>query len=174
MDISIQTRRAVYRWWKILGAIMLLSAIGGCLGKDNKLDSEVPFQNANEDNYSILEKNASGINESKSNQVRLGISRSRDFNKTGQLNITLNITNPRLNETLNVIFKPEFGTEGNYRTNITNITGSTWSKKFSLQLMKNTTYVRMLIQISQNNRTAKTADCNIPVLDPRRTACKIT
>ncbi len=173
MNISIQTRRAVYRWWKILGAIMLLSAIGGCLGKDNKLDTEVPFQNTYEDN-STLEKNASGINESKSNQVQLGISRSRDFNKTGQLNVTLNITNPRLNETINVLFKPEFGAEGKYRANITNITSRTWSKKFSLQLMKNTTYVRMLIQISQNNRTAKTADCNVPVLDPRRTACKIT
>ncbi len=174
MDISIQARRAVYKWWRILGAIMLLSAIGGCLGKDNDIDFEVPFQNAYEDNYSILEKNASKINESKSNQVHLGISRSREFNKTGQLNVTLNITNPRLNETINVIFKPEFGTEGKYRTNITNISSSTWSKKFSLQLMKNTTYVRMIIQILQNNKTAKTADCNIPVLDTRRTACKIT
>jgi len=174
VDISIQARKAVCRWWRILGAIILLSAIGGCLGKDNELDSEVPFQIADEDNYSTLEKNASKINESKSNQVQLGISRSRDFNKTGQLNVTLNITNPRLNETINVIFKPEFGAEGKYRTNITNITGSTWSKKFSLQLMKNTSYVRMIIQILQNNKTAKTADCNIPVLDTRRTACKIT
>ena len=174
MNISIHARNAVCMWWKILGAIMLLSAIGGCLGKDNELDSEVPVQNADVDNYSALENSASKINESKSNQVQLGISRSRDFNKTGQLNVTLNITNPRLNETINVIFKPEFGAEGKYRTNITNITGSTWSKKFSLQLMKNTSYVRMIIQILQNNKTAKTADCNIPVLDTRRTACKIT
>ncbi len=174
VNISIQARRAVYKWWRILGAIMLLSAIGGCLGKDNKLDSEVLFQNTNADNYSALEKNVSKVNDSKSNQVRLGISRSVEFNKTGQLNVTLNITNPRLNETVNVIFKPEFGTEGKYRTIVTNINGSTWSKKFSLQLMKNTSYVQMLIQILQNNRTARTADCNIQVLDIRRTACKIT
>lgn len=174
MDIPIQARRTVYSWLCILGAIILLSAIGGCLEKINKLNLEVPVQNADEDNYPALEKNVPKINESKSNQVHLGISRSREFNKTGQLNVTLNITNPRLNETVNVIFKPEFGTEGKYRTIITNIKGSTWSKKFSLQLMKNTSYVRMLIQILQNNKTAKTADCSILVLDMGRTACKIT
>jgi len=44
LDTSIQAGRSGYRFWKILSAIMLLSAIGGCIGRDSKLETEVPIQ----------------------------------------------------------------------------------------------------------------------------------
>ncbi len=152
---------------------MVISAVGGCIGKESRLDPELPDQNITVQNNVTME-NEYRINESKSNQVRLRISHSKEFNKTRQFNVTLNITNPKLNETVIVVFKPEFGSEGRYQTNVTKIFNSMWSQKFSLQVTRNTSYTRMLIQILENNKGAKTADCKIHVLEIKKTACKVT
>ncbi len=98
----------ISRTWKILGVLILMLTLGGCIGKEN-----VPAQNGG--NNLSFQKNVSNLNESKENRINLGIVKAKNFSTTRILSLNLNITNPRPNETALMIFRPESGVEGRSR-----------------------------------------------------------
>ncbi|MCZ7398167.1 MAG: hypothetical protein O8C62_00535 [Candidatus Methanoperedens sp.] len=158
------------RPWRVLGILILISVFGGCIGKESQPSEELPTRAVGDDNltYNLtLAQNyntsepISNISELSSNQVSL-IVRSDEVNKSGKLPITLKITNPVLNETVLTAIVPEFAPEWYNQVNITT-SNSTWNRTFNINLMQlgNSSYLLMLVQISQNNTVVKRGAWNI-------------
>jgi len=160
---------SIFNAWIILGLLILIPMISGCIGRDKgPVDSS--GQNASEENLN----NHSNINESKPNLIRLRISDSKDFNATGKLNLTINITNPIINETVFATFVPEVGSGVKYRVNLTHAPDKYWTQKFAMEMSKNNTYFQVLIDIAQNNNTIKKSECKIQIYDLNTSKCKVT
>lgn len=150
---------------RILGILILLSALGGCISRENKPGAELPVQDAGSGNLmqmqSALTQNISAnSSELKSNQIRL-ILRPKELNRTGRLPVTLQIVNPKLNETVITVFKPASGAEWYNQTSITHIANNNWTKNFSITPRGNTSYVQVFVQISENNTVVKKGSWNI-------------
>ena len=154
----------ISRFWKILGILVLISALGGCVGREIGLGSGFSTQNADGDNVTLsqnAQQNVStGVNESKPNQVRL-ILRPSELNRSGKLPVTLKITNPKLNETVVTLFRPQFGQEWYNQTNITYVTNRSWTQSFSIKPKGNISYVQVFVQISADGTVVKKAAFNI-------------
>ncbi len=164
--------------WRILGILILIAALGGCVGKNDKAGVQLPVQNASGENASgekvTLEQDSpaqdvsvsiSGqqinTSDSQSNQLRL-ILRSKELNKSGKIPLTLQLMNPRLNETVITVFMPEFGKEWYNQTNITRITNNNWTQNYSMKLVRNNiSFVRMYVQVLENNMVVQRAAWNI-------------
>ncbi len=145
--------------WKILGMIVIISTLYGCIGKENTPDSDNPVQSIRDDNLSLEQNNA--INSSvQTNKIRL-ILRPKELNRTGKLPITLIVMNPRLNETVLTIFKPEVGQEWYNQTNITYIVNNNWTQNFTVKPTTNISYIKMFVQISENNTVVRKTGWNI-------------
>jgi len=165
---------------RILAILILVLASGGCtdlegkpgneltdknLKDGNLTDRNLPDQNIS-DNNMALALASSSISEPEidranlSNQILL-ILRNKEFNRTGSLPITLKIINPRLNETVLTVFKPDLGQEWYNQTSITYIADGNWTQNFSLMPKGNVSYVRMLVQVSENDTVVKRAVWNI-------------
>ncbi len=159
------------RLWRILGILMLISILGGCIGKENKPNAELTAQEDNgggltlvqgapDQNESVSISESKNISKLKPNSIRL-ILRPKELNRTGRLPVMLQITNPRLNETVTTVFKPGSGKEWYNQTNITYISNSNWTQNFSIKPNKNTSYVHMFVQISDNGTVVKKAAWNL-------------
>ncbi len=157
-------------WW-ILGILILIAALGGCIGKDDKA-GVLPVQNTSGEKVTLGQDsptqgasvNISGqqINNSdpQSNQLRL-ILRSKGLNKSSNIPVTLQLMNPRLNETVITVFKPQSGQEWYNQTNITHIANNNWTQSYSIKRVGNISYVRMYVQVSENNEVVRRAAWNI-------------
>ena len=139
--------------WRILGILMLLSAAAGCIGREDKLNTELPTQNTTEVAKDVPD-------ESKPNQIYITL-RPSELNRSGRLPVLLRITNPRLNETVLTVFKPQYGLEWHNQTNVTYINNSNWTRQFSIRPQANISYIKMFVQISENKTVVKKAAWNI-------------
>ncbi len=170
----------VSRQVRILAILVLVSAIAGCIGSESKKGVELnPSQNfsqnvtqkISEEKLNVTaeqvapaqEQNAS--DEKKPNQVRL-ILQPNDFNRTGKIPITLKIVNPRLNETVLTIFKPEYGQEWYDQTNITYLANHNWTQNYTIKPKGNISYVKMYVQITENDTVVKRAAWNFTLEAP--------
>ncbi|VVB90118.1 Uncharacterised protein [uncultured archaeon] len=160
---------SVFRMWKILRILILISILAGCIGKVNKPDAGLTAQEGNEDGLTLVQsalaQNESvNISESKNiskpNSVRL-ILRPKELNRTGKFPVTLQIMNPKLNETVITVFKPGSGQVWYNQTSITYISNGSWTQNFSIKPIGNTSYVQMFIQISDNSTVVKKAAWNL-------------
>jgi len=167
---TIKGLTSVSMFWRILGMLILVLALGGCIDRESEpgnelTDENLPDQNIS-DNNMTLALASSSISEqdidmaSSPNQILL-ILRNNEFNRTGRLTITLKIINPRLNDTVLTIFKPDLGREWYNQTNITYIADGNWTQNFSLTPKGNVSYVMMLVQISENDTVVKRAAWNV-------------
>ena len=127
---------------KILVFVMLIISLGGCISKEN-----VPDQNSS--------KNITNQTVSKENAVNIKINKGKDFNKTGILNLYLNITNPRMNETAVMLFKTDSGVEGRYKNNVTTISKNIWTQEFSLTVPTSIKSLQTFVEIYQLNEMIK-------------------
>lgn len=170
----------VSRQAKILAILVLVSAIAGCIGSESKKGVELnPSQNlsqnvtqkiSEEDLNMTAEQVApaqaqNASDEKKPNQVRL-ILQPNDFNRTGKIPITLKIVNPRLNETVLIVFKPEYGQEWYNETNITYLANHNWTQNFTIKPKGNISYVKMYVQITENSTVVKRAAWNFTLEAP--------
>ena len=158
--------------WRILGILILIAALGGCVGKDDKAGVQLPVQNASGEKVTSeqdspaqgVSVNISGqqINTSdlQSNQLRL-ILRSKELNNSNKIPVTLQLMNPRLNETVITVFRPQLGQEWYNQANITRITNSNWTQNYTLKRVGNISFVRMFVQVSENNKVVQRAAWNI-------------
>ncbi|VVB92753.1 Uncharacterised protein [uncultured archaeon] len=148
--------------WRIVGILIVMSALGGCVSKESKPGAEIPVQNISEENLSLYpEVPMNTTNISDPNQIRLLVL-SKELNRTGRLPIVLLIKNPRLNESVLTVFKPEVGQEWYNQTTITStIKNNNWMQNFSIKPRGDTRYVWMYVQISENNTVVKKAAWNI-------------
>jgi hypothetical protein len=158
--------------WKVLGILILIAALGGCVGKNDKAGVQLPVQNASGEKVTLdqgspaqgISVNISGqqinTSDSQSNQLRL-ILRSKEFNNSNKIPLTLQLMNPRLNETIITVFKPEFGKEWVNQTNITRITNNNWTQNYSIKRVGNISFVQMFVQVSENNTVVRKAAWNI-------------
>ncbi len=161
----------------IMGALVLVSALGGCIDKEKNPITELAANNVNENNITLVDKEstldagsldqnasmlqyASNTSRSKQNMIRL-ILRPNELYRTGKLPITLKIINSSVNETVLTVFKPEFGSEWYNQTNITYVEDHNWTQNYSLKPLNNTSYVTMFVQIIQNGTIVKKAAWNI-------------
>jgi hypothetical protein len=160
------------RLWKILGILILIAALGGCVGKNDKAGVQLPLQNASGEKVNLeqdspaqgVSVNISGqqINnsDSQSNQLRL-ILRSKELNNSNKIPVTLQLMNPRLNETVITVFRPQVGREWYNQANITRITNNNWTQNYTLKRVGNFSFVRMFVQVSENNKVVQRAAWNI-------------
>lgn len=154
------------RPWRVLGILILLSVLGGCLGKDSKPGGELPARVAGEENLTPVQNEhsepISNISEQSPNQIRLVV-QSDEVNRSGKLSITLKITNPVMNESVLTAFVPEFAPEWYNQINITSTVNRTWARTFNINLTRlgNSSYMLMLVQISQNTTVVKRGAWNI-------------
>ncbi|NJD77165.1 MAG: hypothetical protein FIB08_08750 [Candidatus Methanoperedens sp.] len=146
--------------WRIVGMLILISALGGCVGKESKQGVELPVQNISDKNPVEEVSMQSTANMSDSNQIRLRLL-SKEFNSTGRLSVQLQVKNPRLNETVLTVFKPQIGQEWTDITEIIQTVNNTWTQNYTIQPKGNVSYVWMYIQISENNTAVKRAAWNI-------------
>lgn len=170
----------VSRRVRILAILVLVSMIAGCIGSESKKGVELnPFQNFSrnvaqniseektnvsaEQDTSVEAQNAS--DGGKSNQVHL-ILQPNDFNQTGKIPLTLKIVNPRLNETVLTVFKPEYGQEWYDQTNITYLANHNWTQNYTIKPKGNISYVKMYVQITENNVVVKRAAWNFTIEAP--------
>jgi hypothetical protein len=162
---------SVSRPYKILGILILISILGGCIGKENKPNAGLTAQEGNGDGLTLVQSalaqnesvnisESKNISKLKPNSVRL-ILRPKELNRTGKLPVMLQIMNPELNETVITVFKPGSGQEWYNQTNITYISNSNWTQNFSIKPNGNTTYVYMFVQISDNGTVVKKAAWNL-------------
>ncbi len=166
------TLRSKPRQWWILGILILIAVLGGCVGKDDKAGVQLPIQNASGEKVTLeQDSTAQGISvnisgqqmntsDPQSNQLRL-IFRSKELNKSSKIPLTLQLMNPRLNETVITVFKPEFGKEWYNQTNITHITNNNWTQNYSIKRVGNISFVQMYVQVSENNMVVRRAAWNI-------------
>jgi len=150
---------------RILGILILLSALGGCISRENRPDAELPAQETSSDNLMLMQSAmtqniSANSSELKPNQIRL-IFRPKELNRTGKLPVMLQIRNPKLNETVITVFKPESGKEWYNQTSITRIVNNNWTKNFSIKPKENISYVQVFVQISDNDTVVKKASWNI-------------
>lgn len=146
--------------WRIVGLLILISALGGCVGKESKQGGELPAQNISVKDSPEEVSTQNTTNMSDSNQIRLRLL-SKELNSTGKLSVILQVRNPRLNETVLTVFKPQIGQEWTDLTEITQIVNNTWTQNYTIQPKGNVSYVWMYIQISENNTAVKRAAWNI-------------
>ncbi len=138
---------------KVVGVLIIISIVGGCIGNGNKMDINLPGMNGNQNasqNNVTLAGYASDTGSAGSNMVKLVI-KPKEFDKTGRLPIMLKVTNPKLNETVITVLKPQFGQEWYSQTRITSITNYSWTQNFSVKPRGNISFVRMFVQVSENN-----------------------
>ncbi len=150
--------------WRIVGILILISALGGCVNKESKQGVELSAQNisnvSNED-FPLEKEDQNATNASNPNQIRLLVL-SRELNKTGKLPVVLLIKNPTMNETVLTVFKPQFGQEWYNQTIITHtVRNNNWMQNFSIRPRGDTRFVWMYVQISENNTVVKKAAWNI-------------
>jgi hypothetical protein len=160
------------RLWKILGILILIAVLGGCVGKNDKAGVQLSVQNASEEKIKLEQNSpAQGVpvnisgkqvntSDSQSNQLRL-ILRSMEFNNSNKIPVTLQLMNPRLNETVVTVFKPEFGKEWYNQTNVTRIANNNWTQNYSIKRVGNISFVQMFVQVSENNMVLRKAAWNI-------------
>ncbi len=151
-------------WW-ILGILILIAVLGGCVGKNDKAGVQLPVQNASGDKVTLeagSPAQGASVNTSdlQSNQLRL-ILRSKEFNDSNKIPVTLQLMNPRLNETVITVFKSQFGQEWVNQTNITHITNNNWTQNYSIKRVKNISFVQMFVQVSENNTVVQKAAWNM-------------
>ncbi len=161
--------------WRIVGIFILISALGGCVSKESKQSVDLSAQNisgVSDENFSLDKEDSmqTATNASIPNQIRLVVL-SKELNRTGKLPVILLIKNPRMNETVLTVFKPQFGQEWYNQTRITHtIKNNNWMQNFSITPKGNTSYVWMYVQISENNTAVKKAVWNITFEVPVETA----
>ncbi len=146
-----------------MGVLLIISIVGGCIGNGTKVGLNLPGMNGNQDtsqNNVTLVGYASDTSSAGSNMVKLVI-KPKEFNKTGRLPIMLKVMNPKLNETVITVLKPQFGQEWYSQTRITSITNNNWTQNFTVKPRGNISYVRMLVQIYENNTAVRKAEWNI-------------
>lgn len=160
------------RTWWILGMLILIAVLGGCVGKDDKAGVQLPVQNASGEKVTLTQDSQAqgayvniseqqmNTSDSQSNQLRL-ILRSKELNKSSKIPLTLQLMSPRLNETVITVFKPQFGQEWYNQTNITRITNNNWTQNYSIKRVGNISFVRMYVQVSENNQVVRRAAWNI-------------
>lgn len=157
--------RSITRICKILVFATLILSLGGCISKEN-----VPVQNVSE-NISNQKIGSSNLTE---NAIEIKINKGKDFNQTGIVNLYLNITNPRMNETAIMFFKTDSGVEGRYKSNVTNIINNIWTQEFSLKVPTNITSLQMFVEVYELNEMIKKSECNIEIYNLSKTKCNIT
>jgi len=177
---STSVRLLFTRIGGVIGILLLISALGGCIDGESKLGAESPDQNitltGNENemgaelpagNISVnsLTKTKSASNKSEPNQIRL-ILNQKQFQKTGKLPVTVKIINPGMNETVLTAFRPEFGSEWYNKARVTRINNGSWTKSFSIKPKGNTSYVHIFVQVSKNNTVVKRAAWNVTFNTP--------
>ncbi|MCX9011273.1 MAG: hypothetical protein OIN66_09135 [Candidatus Methanoperedens sp.] len=150
---------------RILGILILLSALGGCISRENKPDAGLPAQEISSGNLMLMQSAmtqniSANSSEPKPNQIRL-ILRPKELNRTGRFPVMLQIVNPKLNETVITVFKLGSGAEWSNQTSITHIASNNWIKNFSIKPGRNASYVQVFVQISENNTVVKKASWNI-------------
>ncbi|HEY9204282.1 MAG TPA: hypothetical protein VIO58_00040 [Candidatus Methanoperedens sp.] len=161
--------------WGIVGILIIISALGGCVSKESKQGVELSSQNisgVSDDNFSLEKEQfmQNETNASNPNQIRLLVL-SKELNRTGRLPVILLVKNPRLNENVLTVFKPQFGQEWYNQTTITHtIKNNNWMQNFSIKPRGDTKYVWMYVQISENNTVVKKAAWNITFEVPVETA----
>lgn len=158
--------------WRILGILILIVALGGCVGKNDKAGVQLPVQNTSGEKVTLdqdsqaqdVSVNISGkqvdTSDSQSNQINL-IIRSKEFNDSDKIPVTLQIMNPRLNETVTTVFRSPFGQERYNQTNITYIANNNWTQNYSIKRVGNISFVQMFVQVSENNTVVRKAAWNI-------------
>ncbi len=148
---------------KVVGVLAVISIIGGCIGNENKADLNLPgmngSQNASQNNVTLANY-ASDTGNAGSNMLRLVI-KSKELNKTNKVTVTLQLTNPRLNEKVITVFKPQFGQEWYDQTNITYTADNNWTQNFTIKRVGNISFVRMFVQVSENGTVVRRAAWNI-------------
>ncbi len=170
----------VSRQVRILAILVLVSALAGCIGSEIKKGGELnPSENfsqnvtqkiSDEDLNVTAEQGApaqaqNALDEKKPNQIHL-ILQPSDFNRTGKIPITLKIVNPRLNETVLTVFKPEYGQEWYNQTNITHLANHNWTQNYTIKPKGNISYIKMYVQITENNTVVKRAAWNFTLEAP--------
>ncbi len=163
--------------WRILGILILIAALGGCVGKNDKTGVQLPVQNTSGEKVTLeqdspaqdvsvnISRKQIDTSDSQSNQLRL-ILRSKEFNNSNKIPVTLQLMNPRLNETVTTVFKPQFGQEWYNQTNITYIANNNWTQNYSIKRVGNISFVRMFVQVSENNMVVRKAAWNITFRAP--------
>ncbi len=148
---------------KVVVVLAVISIVAGCIGNGNKVDLNLPgmneSQNASQNNVTLAGY-ASDTGNVGSNMVKLVI-KPKEFDKTGRLPIMLKVTNPKFNETVITVLKPQFGQEWYSQTRITRITNNSWTQNFTVKPRGNISYVLMLVQIYENNTAVRKAEWNI-------------
>ncbi len=177
---STSVRLLFTRIGGVIGILLLISALGGCIDGESKLGVGSSDQNTSGDNLTLtgkenemgaglpdgnisvnsLTKTKSASNKSEPNQIRL-ILNQKQFQKTGKLPVTVKIINPRMNETVLTAFRPEFGSEWYNKARVTRINNGSWTKSFSIKPKGNTSYVHIFVQVSENNTVVKRAAWNV-------------
>ncbi len=160
--------RSITRICKILVFVTLILFLGGCISKEN-----APVQNVSE-NISNQKNGNSNLTVSKENAIEIKINKGKDFNQTGIVNLYLNITNPRMNETAIMLFKTDAGVEGRYKSNVTNIINNVWTQEFSLKVPTNINSLQAFVEIYESNEMIKKTECNIQIYNLSKTKCNIT
>ncbi len=144
---------------KVVGVLAIISIAGGCIGNENKADINRPGMDGSQNNITLAGY-ASDTGNTGSNMVKLVI-KPKDFDKTGRLPIMLKVMNPKLNETVITVLKPQLGQDWYSQTRITRITNNNWTQNFTVKPRGNISYVRMLVQIYENNTSVRKAEWNI-------------
>lgn len=144
---------SISRPWKILGMMILVSIMGGCINKELQPQTEIPGSNISQDNLTQVQE-VTNVSDTTPNQISL-IIRSEELNKTGKLPIILKIINPVANNSVITVFKPEFGSVWQEKVDIneTKITNNIWTRNYTVTPKGNASYVLMYVQISNNNNT---------------------
>lgn len=152
--------------------LILIAALGGCVGTGDKAGAQLPVQNVSGEKVTLeqdslaqdvsvnISEQQMNTSDSQSNQLRL-ILRSKELNKSSKIPLTLQLMNPILNETVITVFKPEFGKEWYNQTNITRIANNNWTQNYSIKRVGNISFVRMYVQVSENNKVVRRAAWNI-------------
>ena len=99
------------------------------------------------------------VNDTEINQISVKVD-PKNFNTTGRMNLSLKITNPRINETVITLFSTEFIPQWSDESTITIIKNHTWTRNYSVPA-KNTSYIKMVVEVSENNSVVKMAKWNI-------------
>lgn len=152
----------------ILGIMIIIAAFGGCIGQENNMNTGLAGQNTNNSDITqngidsnVIEDDSTIGNNTDINQISL-MADSTAFNTTGRLRLSLKITNPIINETVLTVLNPEFMSQWDNETTITKIKDDqTWIRNYSVRPGPNTTYIKMLVQVSENNTVVKRASWNI-------------
>lgn len=148
---------------KVVVVLAIISIMGGCIGNENKPGLNLPDMNGSQNasqNDTTLANYASDTDNAGSNMLRLFL-KTKELNKTNKVTLTLQLTNPRSNETVITVFKPQFGQEWYDQTNITHTADNNWTQNYSIKRVGNISFVRMFVQVSENGTVVRRAAWNI-------------